>query len=109
MNPCKNRSIDLLMRLLARNRLPKQFQHQEFPERRSRSFRLTLAMNRKLKNRKKSLEHWQRVWKQEMNCFHLAKRDRNILKEFHKLPEWLNKDQLLIALKEKSVLLVFSK
>jgi hypothetical protein len=34
---------------------------------------------------------------------------QNHLKEFHKLPGWLSKDQLLIALKEKSVLLIFAK
>ena len=39
----------------------------------------------------------------------LDREKQNYLETFHKLPRWLSKDHLLVALKEKSVLLALAK
>jgi tRNA threonylcarbamoyladenosine modification (KEOPS) complex Cgi121 subunit len=47
--------------------------------------------------------------KRNDNLLSLDNKKQKYLTTFHKLPRWISKDQLLVALKEKSVLLTLNK
>lgn len=49
------------------------------------------------------------VTRRSDHLLEMSREKSKFLREFHKLPKWFNDNQILVALKEKSVLLVFAK
>ena len=105
----RNRSIDLLMRITCRSQISEAIIVSEI----SKTDRLAIfgfvkdeseidAIHSRLRDQFGEIER-------KDSLLLLTKEKAKFLKQLHKLPSWLNDDQLFVALKERSALLVLDR
>jgi tRNA threonylcarbamoyladenosine modification (KEOPS) complex Cgi121 subunit len=105
----KNRSIDLLMRITCRRQIAEAVSASGI------SSTSEVAIFGCIDRESQAEESEQVIRSMDANLetrddlLSVSKAKLDFLKEFQGLPEWFNEVQLLTALKEKSVLLVFDK
>ena len=105
----KNRSIDLLMRITCEKQIIEAVSASGLSRTGAVAIFGYVGNESHIEKSEEIIRTFARDSEAKDELLSLGQERQNHLKEFHKLPVWLNRDQLLIALKEKSVLLIFAK
>jgi tRNA threonylcarbamoyladenosine modification (KEOPS) complex Cgi121 subunit len=105
----KNRSIDLLMRITCKKQIIEAVSASGLSRTGAVAIFGYVGDESHIEKSEESIRTLAKDSEEKEELLSPGQERQNHLKEFHKLPGWLSKDQLLIALKEKSVLLIFAK
>ncbi len=105
----KNRSIDLLMRVTCKKQIADAVSASGISRTGAIAVFGYVGNESHIEKSEEIIRTFAKDLEAKDELLSLSQKRQKYLKEFHKLPRWLNEDQLLIALKEKSALLVFAK
>ncbi|HVB11579.1 MAG TPA: KEOPS complex subunit Cgi121 [Nitrososphaerales archaeon] len=105
----RNKSIDLLMRITCQRQISDALVASGISNADALAIFGLVKTESEIKDAVEIIRSVAKDMKRSDNLLSLDNEKQKFLQKFHKLPRWLSKDQLVVALKEKSVLLVLSK
>jgi tRNA threonylcarbamoyladenosine modification (KEOPS) complex Cgi121 subunit len=105
----RNGSIEILMRLTCKSQITEAIEASGIKEANSVALLGLLSSENDVKKTVNEFMSEVETTGQDLKFLEIDRQKASKLKRLHKLPNNLTKDQLQIALQEKSVLLIFSK
>jgi len=105
----RNKSIDLLMRITCQRQIADALTASGISNTDALAIFGLVKTETEIKDAVDIIRSVAKDMKRNDKLLSLDNEKQKFLQKFHTLPRWLSKDQLVVALKEKSVLLVLSK
>ncbi len=103
----RNRSIDLLMRITCQRQISEAVSASEIDKAREIALFGLVTHESQIRKSTEIIEAVSRHLVRDDDMMMLDRNKLEYLRKFHKLPTWFSETQLVTALKERSVLLIF--